>query len=489
MSGIYLKVAAGAVLALSILTVGCSGGSGGGSDSDDDTVPSNVINVVVNLGDSALSIGWDEPLSNGGAVLSDYIVTIDPAVQPSDVQISGTRAIFSNLVNGTDYSVSISATNIVGTSETNVTSGLRPGAPDNASYTNLVISGDIGSSSGIYDPSVVQSADGSHWLSYSSIDFYADDNDDIVQDVGIRVARSTDNGDNFEYVATIATPYAGTVTDSDATLSACGTDVCDGRWVYETSWLVEDIFDEDPSRRFKLFAHKYFLYPPSTGSRTLYHLGAIVMWTASAPDDDWSSETTLLGWPRTSPDLSPLQDITMLDAALADCVLLAEGGVSLRDQALDMVFSCPYFDTQSSSFLQRIVLLRSTDNAESFQYVTTLLTPEDAPLGVDYFSAPSLIVAEDVAPVLLVTPVVNGNYAGSMIFPFAAEESEELFEDASGSPQPILFVPVQAPGHIGGASTYAREMESVGVLQSDATLGATLLDTEFNIVVTHTMVE
>ncbi len=59
---------------------------------------------------------------------------------------------------------------------------------------------------------------------------------------------------------------------------------CNGRWVYETAWLVEDPGDA-AARSYKLFAHQYFLYPPAAeGQRTVYVLGAIVTWSAATPD-------------------------------------------------------------------------------------------------------------------------------------------------------------------------------------------------------------
>jgi len=228
----------------------------------------------------------------------------------------------------------------------------------------------------------VQDGNGTHWLAYSSVNFYNDGAGDLVQDVGIRLASSLDGGDSFSYVATIASPYDGSVTDSDPALSACGLSVCNGRWVYETSWLVEDSSDPEATRRFKLFAHKYFVYPPRTGSKTLYHLGAIVMWTSSSPHDIWSAETVVLGWPLTTPDITPNQDFTLLDAETANCILAAEGGVTMHNNGLNFVFACPYNDLLTSTILQKIILLRSTNNASSFEYVSTLLTPADAPAGV-----------------------------------------------------------------------------------------------------------
>jgi len=473
------------LILLSFLATGCGGGSGGGHS---ESVPGSPTDLTANAGDSVISIGWSAPTDTGGSSISGYSLQIVPSVANADIVISGTRALISNVTNGTDYQISVAAKNAVGKGPYSAVMSAQAKAANSAEYEAITIIGDPGSPSGIYDPSLLRSSTGELWLSYSSVNYYINGSGDLVQDVGIRLANSADNGETFYYTTTIASPTDVTVTDSDPAMSACGAMTCSGRWVFETSWLVEDSSDPDPDRRYKLFAHQYFINPANSGNATLYHLGAIVMWTASAPDGGWSTPTVLLGWPLTTPDISPMVDISQLSAATANCILVAEGGVTVNAGRLDMVFSCPYLDVASNTILQKIVLLRSSDHASSFQYVATLLTPDDAPDGIDYYSAPAMIANEDRAQVLMVTPVVNGIYAGSMVFPFAATGVNGLFDSGTG-PSALVYVPVQAAGHIGGASAYARGMGDTGILQSDAILGASLVDTQFNIVSTRVMIE
>ena len=455
------------------------GGSGGQSVTVL-TVPTAPTDITVNAGDTAISIGWNAPADDGGSTISGYSVSISPSVSAGNIQISGTTAIISNLSNGLSYQLSVRASNTKGMGPASNVITVTPEAANTAGYTPITIDGEPGSPNGIYDPSLVRdSITDDLWLSYSSVNFYKNGSSDVVQDVGIRIARSSDNGNSFDYVATVAFPTVATVTDTDPNLSACGAATCTGHWVYETSWLVEDVGDSNPNRRFKLFAPKYFIYPGSVSSKTLYHLGAIVMWTASSPDSTWSAETVVLEWPLTPPEFASATDVTTLNSAMANCLLVAEGGVTVNQNALDFVFICPYVDTATTNVVQKIVLLRSTDHASSFQYVSTLLTPDDALPGVDFYSAPAFIVKEDVAPVLLATPVVDGAYAGSVVFPLV----NLLVVD------PIMFVPAQTIGHIGGASTYARGTGTLGILQSDAIVGATIIETQFRIVATHAMVE
>ncbi len=101
-----------------------------------------------------------------------------------------------------------------------------------------------------------------------------------MQDVSTSLAFSSDGGSTLTYVRTLGSAGIATVTDT-TNGAVCSSTTCTGRWVYEVPFIVDDASDPDAARRFKIFAHKYFLYPPKTPS-TFYPLGAIVMWTAPA---------------------------------------------------------------------------------------------------------------------------------------------------------------------------------------------------------------
>lgn len=459
---------------------------GESDNSNNVSTPGNPLEVTVNTGDGALSLGWKAPTNNGGSSILGYFIDTSPAIPQANITIIGTTALVHGLTNGTNYQISIRASNSVGTGPASTTVFAQPKATVASNYTAITIQGD-NSPSGIYDPSILQANNGVLWLSYSSVNYHNNTNSQLVQDVGTRIARSDDGGKTFTHVVTISSPGVVTVTDTDTiNLSACALPTCTGRWVYETSWMIEDVNDPDPNRRFKLFAHKYFLYPPNTTVRTFYHLGAIVMWTASAPDSIWSGETSLLGWNLTPPEATPNHTLNSLDASLGECLLVTEGAATVSGNQIDLVFACPYLDSSAGNEVtQKIILLRSTDHLSTLQFVKTLLVPADAtPFGAHHFSAPSIIATEDNAPVLIVTPVINDRYAGSMVFPFADDAGNGLFL-SNGVPETILRSP--AAGFLGGASTYTGALGQVGMLQSDATAGAALIDTTFKIVATHAM--
>jgi hypothetical protein len=201
------------------------------------------------------------------------------------------------------------------------------------------------------------------------------------------------------------------------------------------------------------------------------------MWTASAPDAAWSSETSLLGWNLTPPQLTPQRIVNSVHPDLAACLLVAEGSASVRGSAIDFAFACPYVN--GAQIPQKIVLLRTSDHANTFQYVSTLLTAADAtPIGATHFSAPALLATPGAAPVLLVTPVIGSNYAGCIVIPFADDASGQLFR-VNNLPVGILYAPTL--NAFGGACTYDRGLGARGVLVNSVVPGATIAASQFRI--------
>lgn len=477
------------------LLTACGGGGSGGSDSLPGiaSTPGAPTGVVVNAGDGALSLGWSAPAFNGGSAISGYQVSITPQPPGLDIQVSGTRALLTGLSNGVSYQLTVAAMNVRGVGRASTAVNGQPEAAITGAYTQLTIPNNpaAGSATGIYDPSLLRASNDDLWLAYSAVNF-TNSGGIITQDVGLRIARSSDNGISFLYERTVKDPENATVTDPF--LVACGMSTCNGRWVFETSTLIEDPSDPNPNRRFKLFAHQYFLYPGNPKSNTVYHLGALVMFTASTPDSLWSGPRVVLDWPLSPPELAPGQDITGIDPALANCLILGEPGAAVVDGRILLAAICPYNDAMLGD-VQKIVLLQSSDHAASFSYLSTLLTPADAPSGVRYFSAPALIATDDNAPVLLVTDVVdiggNDTYKGSRVFPLAAEGSHAVFRVLSVA-QSILASPTSTTNTIGGASAYARDTGSLGILQSDAIPPPPMMSldaSQFHILATHAMVE
>jgi hypothetical protein len=449
-----------------VTLVGCNSG-------DDDppaigvATPGAPTNLTANVGPTAISLGWDAPANTGGNSIQGYEVEVTPAVPTpnTNVTVIGTRALLRGLTTGVSYTIAVRARSSSGLGS--ATPSITVATPQQVvagSYTPIAISGDT-SPSGIFDPSVLRVSNTETWMSYSSVNYHSPGGI-LTRDVGIRLARSI-NGGQFVYQTTIASP-------SDVTLGSCGLANCQGRWVYETSWLIDDSTDI-AARRYKLFAHKYFLKPGNTPD-TLYHLGAIVMWTASLPGGPWSGETNVIGWDSAPSLTTPVELISPslrivndLHTDLVNCIVVSEGSASVRGSTIDFAFACPY--SNGGTNLQKIVLLRSTDHASTFQYVSTLLTAADA-APASYFSAPALLSTAGSAPVLLATPVVNGVYTGCFAIPFSDDAAGSLFR-VSNVPAGLVYTPAQNNSSlISGACAYDRSLGTRGILLSNTIAGA-----------------
>jgi hypothetical protein len=417
--------------------------------------PAAPLDLEAQAGDGAVSLAWrDAP---GAPRSVSYLVEVAPPRPEAEVKVAGTRALVRGLSNGTAYTLSVIAQSTDGSSEP-VSVKATPIAVNLQGEAPVAIEGDPGSQSGIFDASFVRVTKSESWLAYSGVDYY-EFVGVLVQDVSTQLAHSSDGGRTFKHVRTLGAARAATITDERGLACAAGQK-CTGRWVYETPALVEDPADPDPAARWKVFAHKYFLYPPKAGQATVYALGAIVMWTAAAPDGPWSSETSVLGWNLTPKELRPRINVNTLHPELASCLAIAEGGAAAGENGLDLVFACPE-PAQSEPFPQKIVMLRSRDHARSFEYVATLLRAQDAAiLKASHFTAPSLLPSPGRGQLLIATPAVKTLYAGCVVIPFADPRTGELFRDAKGIPLGLLGVK-PLPGHAGGACAADRGVDTL----------------------------
>ena len=463
------------------LTLHACGGSHGAYNprDDDDAAPGPVLHLAGNAGDSAVSLGWDAPST--GSPPFNYNITIAPAAANATITSNGTHALIRGLINNTGYTFSVTAKNNKGESNA-ATLLLKPTAVE-TNLANLDAvdqdSNDLNSPNGIYDASLLNV--GSRvWMAYASVNYYQQAGH-RVQDVSTSLAYSDDSGATFTYLKTIGAATNAIVTPG-AGFNPCGNITCSGRWVYEVPFLVDDNTDPDSSKRFKLFAHKYFLYPAADPA-TFYALGAIVMWTAPSPESNWSNERVVLKWNLTPPELASNNNISTLNVALNECLALSEGGATTYKGNLDFVFACSHSDTSNTGTTQKIILLRSSDHASTFKYVGTPLEAADAAsFNAAYFSAPALIPTESSAPLLIATPVINrvislngtpitlDAYSGCVAFPFADEETGKLFRSGttpiSTTPISILKIGYQA-NHLNGACAWDRGASGSGILVND----------------------
>lgn len=332
------------------------------------------------------------------------------------------------------------------------------GTADPGAYTRITIVGDP-SPTGVFDPfPVFEGAQG--WMAYSGV-AYHNSAGNLVQDVQSNVAGSTDAGATWTFVKAVATPQPFTVTAPDTTL--CGAAQCTGHLISEVPFLVHDATDPDPAKRWKMFGHRYFLYPAgqASGTSLQYVLGAIYLQTASSPDGTWTAGTPVLGWNGTPPEIPAATNVQSLGGASASCLAMSEGAGIADGGDLDLVFTCIY--PSGGTFVQKITLFRSTDHAATFSVVGDLVTPADAPsIGGTMPTAPALVLRGST-PVLLVTPISSaGLYAGC-----ASVDVDDLaaahVTRASGVPVWNEIFPTQS-GQFGGACAYSDGGAANGVV-------------------------
>ncbi len=206
---------------------------------------------------------------------------------------------------------------------------------------------------GIFDPSVVYPAGAPGGaMAYSAIS--------AKDDIATRIALSSDGGQTWIYVAQANTPLA---LPNDL-----------GRLISEVSSLVLDPLEPDPSRRWKLFTHRYL----AKGTDLRYDIGHISLQVAAAPEGPWSLPVANVGWSGASTISSEGARFLAQDApALTDCVAFTEpSALALPDGTLALALGCVSLTPTSSI---RVVLLRSTDHALTWSYAGLLVPATDAP--------------------------------------------------------------------------------------------------------------
>lgn len=240
------------------------------------------------------------------------------------------------------------------------------GASRNGPYERVMVV-DETSVFGLIDPSVEYSAEAeSGLLTYTAVPGF--------DRVHIAIATSSDEGATWTRVGDVNEPAPVTISTTD--LSVCGSSSCEGTIVYESSSIIVDRFDPDPDRLLKVFSHAYFF-----GADRHYDLGYVVMHTASAPEGPWQ-ETKLFGWDSSSSlSTADVAYNVSSDPALPElheCVIVGEPGAIVRPTGnIDLVLACPAIRAGGSATID-IRLLRSTDHGDTWKYVATLLTADDA---------------------------------------------------------------------------------------------------------------
>jgi hypothetical protein len=125
----------------------CSGGAGNKpcptTGLSGATAPGSPTSVIGTAGNGQVSVSWTAPASNGGAVITDYVVQYSTSASGtyttfSDGTSTTTTATVTGLTNNTAYYFKVAAVNYVGTSSySSVSSGVTPFVPYFNAVSNL----------------------------------------------------------------------------------------------------------------------------------------------------------------------------------------------------------------------------------------------------------------------------------------------------------------------------------------------------------------
>lgn len=443
------EVSRALAMALCALVAGCGGHGAYNGNNDDENpagAPSAPLNLVANAGDQAISVGWNVPTTNASDPIT-YKVSISPAPNGSTTTVSGTTALIRGLNNNVSYTISVTASNTAGTSPAASTQS-KPATVAIGDYTTLqpivTTLGDHGSA----DPSLLRTTGGRIWMVYSDVEVSGSG---PMLSSAVRLAHSDNNGTSYSFDTEVGSP----------------TGLSSGTWNYRTPWLVEDDADPDANRRFKLFAQKFFI---DLNKVSHFDQSALVMWTAASADGTWSNEEIVLGWTATPVALQAPRLLSQIDASLQQCQWVDEGSAAVDANGMELALSCAL-----NTGLRQIVLLRSTDYAASFTYVSTLLTADDAVAfdsNSSFFSMPTLLPGGGAAPVLIVSPVdINGIPQGCVVFPFSDAKAGTLFEVDNAPFALQQLLPTGLADN--GGCAWDRGIANGGILMNNRT-GSTL---------------
>jgi hypothetical protein len=315
-----------------------------------------------------------------------------------------------------------------------------PTTLDVAAATEIIMGSDA-PAEGIFDPSIVYPADSSAGaVAYSAVP------DQTT--IRTHLAMSSDHGATWTYIAEANTPEVATIASSDTT--ECPTGSCTGNLISEVPSLIYDADEPDPTKMWKLFAHRYLV---SAGVVLHYRIGTITLQTAPNPVGPWTAPQKLIGWtsPASYTSTGVVANVNQLGGPASDCLALTEPGAIWLPGVLDLAVGCIYLDNSQPAI--RIELLRSTDHGASWASVATLLTPADTACA----GTPSSINGADLfatggTEYVVASPSNASGYAGCLTFAIDDIAAGHVARDAMGT---AIVTRAISASQFAGACTFA----------------------------------
>jgi len=356
------------------------------------------------------------------------------------------------------------------------------GVPAHAQQTGILLSLPPVSHSGVFDPSVADTAPGQRaWMSFSAVDPSPRWPDKDTRTITTRLAYSDDRGATW-------TDTGYRVNDISETPAFSKAET----WVNEVSSLVYDP-NAPQQERWKLFWHHYLRvnedgqfqngwigYKSAPTPEALRSAREVKLFAARAYD---AANNDLQS--RTHPPVGgpPVVQVPTLHKDLEMCVALTEPGAMATQAGLSLSLDCIEPRVPNVIGLLgigllgvkgRIVMLKCDSPCHpaspgAWRYIATMLTGDYAKsAGFRRFSAPDLF-AQDGRAYLMVSPVsdrpVKGSYNGCHIYRFSNLETATLEQDRN---QPRVARKVQGhPGTFNGACTYQPSVAASGFLYGE----------------------
>lgn len=328
-------------------------------------------------------------------------------------------------------------------------------------FQKIQIQGESWASNGIYDPSIDYDSSGVQgWLAYTAVS----GNRQFVQ---THIARTTDHGATWSYIA-----RANQATESSLVLPVeLGGGTRQGTWVYEVPSLLRDSTEPNPNKRWKLFTHKYFRLNDLEGTRYPPSF-TIVLQTAATPAGPWSSQISL--FKAASGIIAAEYVLNSLNTQdLGNMLFFSEPGALALGGSIYLSLS------GGRNQVERIILLKSSDHAVSWNYQGTLAKNRDAAIfgdsGLDgsaFFKVADKLFLLTTQFRSSVTTSPNNN--GTYLFEVADIETAQLRRDSTGELVRLLHIELQ-PGlnsgnHGGGQASYHSFNTAGGILMPQISL-------------------
>ncbi len=305
---------------------------------------------------------------------------------------------------------------------------------------------------GVYDPSIEYEANGTGWMSYSSVS---------MPKIETHLARSTDHGGTWRFVQALN-------TSDDASIAHAGQRI-PGVWRHEVSALVYD--PQDPGRQWKVFWHRYFTKKPFQGKDKIYAYGWIAHRHAADPGGPWSEEIALFGAGGAPPAPYKAQfDLSSLHRDLQGYRMFTEPGALYKDGVIYLSLDGSRSPSGMGQWKTRkTFLIASKDHGKSWFYVGTLLNYGDSQaLGALVLMGSSLFEAKGRV-FLMATPSgsrvgKNRHENGAYIFEFADIAQARLKRDRQHRLIPHQYINYTPEGGRGGQGDYDRQNRDGGIV-------------------------